>query len=155
MGNVTPITKMSAVKPRPSGSTAARARNAELIEANARMATLVRRRILVGFIRQMRENAHYVPTLTPDLLRLLRDTEDRGFGAPNQSVNVNSTVTNREMTIDPEKMTTQTLQELVQAMDAEFLAPETAQEYAERGAPEDEDFPADDEDIEDPALYDE
>lgn len=53
---------------------------------NAEMATRMRERMLAAEIAKMEADADYVPQLDANLRAFIKDSEDRGLGAPKQTV---------------------------------------------------------------------
>lgn len=67
------------VSPNPGGKTSEQKRR-EM--RNAEMATRLRERMLEAELRKIEASADAVPELTSEMLKLLKDSEDRGLGAP-------------------------------------------------------------------------
>jgi hypothetical protein len=91
--------------------------------ANAERATRIRARMLEaleGMMNEHPEKENIIGGLVKgDILRLMKEAEDRGLGTPVQSVNVESP--NGTMTpkgVDLSKLSTEALAELVAAHDA-------------------------------------
>ncbi len=67
------------VSPNPGGKTSEQNRR-EM--RNAEMATRMRERMLEAEIAKMEADPTYTPVLAGDVLKLIKDSEDRGLGAP-------------------------------------------------------------------------
>lgn len=129
--------------------------------ANARMAVLVRRRILSGLIRRMRDDPEWAPPITADVLKLLKESEDRGLGAATRHVSVSGDA--RVFRLDPTQMSTRALEEVMSIIDGRGRAEEdggTGEEPVVIEGPDgrvmevlaDDDYRGDDLDLDDPDL---
>jgi hypothetical protein len=58
------------------------------IARNAEMATLIRERMLSAELAKMDADPNYTPELEANLRSFIKDTEDRGFGAPKNSTEI-------------------------------------------------------------------
>lgn len=84
--------------PNPGGITSEQRR---MILENAEKATRIRAALLDKFMDAMAGGLS--PDLEANILKLLKDTEDRGLGAPKQTVDGESTVTHVFNTIYEDK----------------------------------------------------
>ena len=97
--NPSPDTRFGGARGNPVGKTS-KQRQMEI--KNAQMATEIRNRLLKslhGVIlapnakaveKRLIEELMRLKTMSPELLRLLKDTEDRGLGAPKASVDISN-----------------------------------------------------------------
>lgn len=90
--NPSPSTRFKPGNPgNPAGKTSAQ-RKLEI--ENAEIATRIRNKLLLGMAERIEglEGQELVAELRNELLKLIKDSEDRGLGAPKQDVEVNATV---------------------------------------------------------------
>lgn len=59
---------------------------------NAEMATLMRERMLEAEIAKMTADPAYVPNIDANYLKLVKDSEDRGLGAPKVTQEIEASV---------------------------------------------------------------
>lgn len=73
----------------PCGMTS---RHRELIAENAAMATEIRNKMLVALVDRLKtdKGGLAIASIGADILRLLKDTEDRGIGTPKASVDISN-----------------------------------------------------------------
>lgn len=70
---------------------------------NAEMATRLRERMLLAEMRKMEADPNYVPEIDANTLKLIKDSEDRGLGAPKQTTEVEGVQVHRieRVVVDP------------------------------------------------------
>ena len=118
--NPSPATRFGAGnRANPSGKTSAQ-RSCEY--RNAEAATLIRERLLNALAASLAEapdNAAVLEHLTPATLKLLKDAEDRGLGAPAQTLGHTTNGKDLPGAVDLSKLSNEALAELVAAADSE------------------------------------
>lgn len=78
----------------PGGKTSEQKR---LEQANAERASRIRERLLVALDEATQDQA--LKSLSSEVLKLLKDSEDRGLGAPKQEVEQKTTITEIEVQV--------------------------------------------------------
>lgn len=105
----------------PRGNTPGKtSRQRELEIENAELATKIRSRLLkaVHAIVSKAKDAQALAMVEADLLRLLKDSEERGLGTPKASVDVTTDGKALPAAVDLSRLSTAALAELVAARDA-------------------------------------
>lgn len=88
----------------------------QLLIQNATMASVIRKRLLTGIIDLMEGDPEYIPPLTSDVLKLLRDSEDRGFGMPTKHIELGKD--ERASRIDPTALSNEALSEVMAQLES-------------------------------------
>lgn len=104
----------------PGGKTSEQRKNEV---RNAELATAIRMRLLEALhqtLEQELDNAATLERIQSDVLKLIKDSEDRGLGAPKASVDLTSEdgSMSPKPAIDVSKLSTETLAEIMRAADA-------------------------------------
>jgi hypothetical protein len=118
--NPSPETRFGGSRSNPMGKTA---RQKELEYANGTLATEARNKMLAALVHVLGEKSHdeIAAILSGgDMLKLMKDSEDRAFGGPKAAIDISSE--DGSMTpkpaLDASKLSTETLKEIISAANA-------------------------------------